>query len=159
MAFALFPAVAGAQSSSGIQYEDAPLEPDGTPSDKEPANSSRDGGESGQSSTEPGASPDDTKGDDSKDGSGAGAAGKGDGGDGQDGAGKGSDRERESAPAPGGSLDAAPTSSEDDSSPLVPILIALAVLAAISIGVVAWRRRRGDDADPGAGSHVSPEAS
>jgi cobalamin biosynthesis Mg chelatase CobN len=37
----------------------------------------------------------------------------------------------------------APTSeSGDDSSPLVPILIAIAVLAAISLGAVMFRRRR-----------------
>lgn len=49
-----------------------------------------------------------------------------------------------------------PASSEDDGgSPLVPILIALAVLAAISIGAVVMRRRR-EDADPG--SPVSPNA-
>ena len=47
------------------------------------------------------------------------------------------------------------SSTDDDSSPLVPILIALAVLAAISIGVVAMRRRR-QETDPGA--PTSPQA-
>ncbi|HEX5989495.1 MAG TPA: hypothetical protein VFY75_04700 [Solirubrobacterales bacterium] len=47
-----------------------------------------------------------------------------------------------------------PTSSESDdgSSPLVPILIAIAVLAAISIGAFLYRQRR--QGDPG--SRVSP---
>lgn len=47
------------------------------------------------------------------------------------------------------------SSTEDDSSsPLVPILIAIAVLAAISIGAFYYRQRR-----QGAGSSVSPKAS
>jgi cobalamin biosynthesis Mg chelatase CobN len=60
---------------------------------------------------------------------------------------------------PGGSVqDAKPlpttTAADDDSSsPLVPILIALAVLAAISVGAVLYRQRRGD------GSRFSPNAS
>lgn len=38
-----------------------------------------------------------------------------------------------------------PTESDDGgSSPLVPILIVVALLAAISVGVVVWQRRRGD---------------
>lgn len=46
------------------------------------------------------------------------------------------------------------TSSEDDSSsPLVPILIAVAVLAAISVGAVLYRQRRGS------GGRISPNAS
>jgi len=46
------------------------------------------------------------------------------------------------------------TSSEDDSSsPLVPILIAVAVLAAISVGAVLYRQRRGND------GRFSPNAS
>lgn len=52
---------------------------------------------------------------------------------------------------------AAPGTSSDDggsSSPLVPILIAIAVLAAISIGVVVMRQRRRDPGTP-----VSPKAS
>jgi hypothetical protein len=43
---------------------------------------------------------------------------------------------------------------EDSSSPLVPILIAIVVLAAISIGAYYYRQRR-----QGAGSSVSPKAS
>ncbi len=42
---------------------------------------------------------------------------------------------------------------DDSSSPLVPILIALAVLAAISVGAVLFRQRRGDD------GRFSPNAS
>jgi cobalamin biosynthesis Mg chelatase CobN len=39
-----------------------------------------------------------------------------------------------------------PSAESDDggSSPLVPILIVIALLAAISVGVVVWQRRRGD---------------
>jgi cobalamin biosynthesis Mg chelatase CobN len=50
-------------------------------------------------------------------------------------------------------LDTAPapsTDSDGGSSPLVPILIAVAVLAAISIGYLVYRQRR-----PGSGSPVS----
>jgi cobalamin biosynthesis Mg chelatase CobN len=60
---------------------------------------------------------------------------------------------------PGGSVqDAKPlatttASSDDSSSPLVPILIALAVLAAISVGAVLFRQRRGND------GRFSPNAS
>jgi hypothetical protein len=43
--------------------------------------------------------------------------------------------------------------SDDGSSPLVPILIAVAVLAAISIGAYYYRQRR-----QGPGSTVSPNA-
>jgi cobalamin biosynthesis Mg chelatase CobN len=51
-------------------------------------------------------------------------------------------------------LGASPSSADDDSSsPLVPILIALAVLAAISVGAVLFRQRRG-----GSGSMFSPKA-
>jgi cobalamin biosynthesis Mg chelatase CobN len=52
-------------------------------------------------------------------------------------------------------------SSSGGSSPVVPILIAVAVLAAISIGVVLYRQRKSDqDTDGGAdGSVSSPNAS
>jgi hypothetical protein len=46
--------------------------------------------------------------------------------------------------------------SSGGSSPLVPILIAIAVLAAISIGAVIYRQRRQDSG--GSGSPVSPKA-
>jgi cobalamin biosynthesis Mg chelatase CobN len=53
----------------------------------------------------------------------------------------------------------ASSSSSGGSSPIVPILIAVAVLAAISIGVVLYRQRKGDSG-PGSDRHVSsPNAS
>jgi cobalamin biosynthesis Mg chelatase CobN len=59
-------------------------------------------------------------------------------------------------PTPVATETAKPKASHSDngggSSPLVPILIAIAVLAAISIGAVLWRQRR----NPGA--PVSPNA-
>jgi cobalamin biosynthesis Mg chelatase CobN len=51
------------------------------------------------------------------------------------------------------------SSSGGSSSPVVPILIAVAVLAAISIGVVLYRQRQGDSG-PGSDRRVSsPDAS
>jgi cobalamin biosynthesis Mg chelatase CobN len=47
----------------------------------------------------------------------------------------------------------ATAADDDSSSPLVPILIAVAVLAAISVGAVLYRQRRGGD------GRVSPNAS
>jgi cobalamin biosynthesis Mg chelatase CobN len=53
----------------------------------------------------------------------------------------------------------ASSSSNGGSSPIVPILIAVAVLAAISIGVVLYRQRKGDSG-PGSDRRVSsPNAS
>jgi hypothetical protein len=54
-------------------------------------------------------------------------------------------------PGPGSSK----SGEEGSSSPLVPILIAIVVLAAISIGAYYYRQRRQGDA----GSSVSPKAS
>jgi len=42
-------------------------------------------------------------------------------------------------------LETTSAESDDGSSPLVPILIAVAVLAAISVGTVLYRQRRGSD--------------
>jgi hypothetical protein len=53
----------------------------------------------------------------------------------------------------------ASSESDDGSSPLAAILIAVAVLAAISIGVVVMRQRRRDEAGPDAGSPAAPKAS
>lgn len=66
----------------------------------------------------------------------------------------GSGNEAETGLGGGHKLTSAPVKSEDDgsSSPLVPILIALAVLAAISVGVVVMRQRRRPD------SSVAPKA-
>lgn len=51
-------------------------------------------------------------------------------------------------------LSTSPSTADDDSSsPLVPILIAVAVLAAISVGAVLYRQRRG-----GSGGLFSPKA-
>jgi cobalamin biosynthesis Mg chelatase CobN len=52
---------------------------------------------------------------------------------------------------------AAAVSGEDSSSPLIPILIAIAILAAISIGAVLMRQRRRSDDEPGL--PASPKAS
>lgn len=117
----------------------------------------------GKSSTPSGSSGGGGKsaGGDSADGSsGGGAAGKGGGGDGQGGQGAG----------PGGKSDlgrgqaiAAPdptraSRDDDGDSPIVPILVGLAVLAAASIGVVTMRRGRQGGPPGGDSSRVSPEA-
>ena len=54
----------------------------------------------------------------------------------------------------GSQVGSAASRSGDDSSPLVPILVAILVLAAISLGAVMLRRRR-----QASGPSVSPEAS
>ncbi|HEU5143328.1 MAG TPA: hypothetical protein VFU04_09250 [Solirubrobacterales bacterium] len=126
----------------------------GKPGQKDAGSSPNTGGGpdgSGQSSRRSGSNGDD------RDGEGGGAGKKG-GGGGESGApaGKGDGQKGDSQggiPAP---VETEPASSEDDGgSPLVPILIALAVLAAISIGAVVMRRRR-EDTDPG--SPISPNA-
>ncbi|HEX5761519.1 MAG TPA: hypothetical protein VFY04_00155 [Solirubrobacterales bacterium] len=130
----------------------------GKTSDKGSANRSNTGGGgdgSDQSSTRSGSTADGK----SKDGTGDDQAGAAGGKDGGKGGASGNIAGGEEAGGSGASaLDTDPAgSSADDggSSPLVPILIALAVLAAISVGVVAMRKKR-EDADPGA--PPSPEA-
>jgi len=153
-----FPVFALAEDSSEIEYRDAPPSVPGKKSDGSSASSSGDGGgvgAPGKSSTTPG----DSGGGSSQDGSSAdksgGAAGGKDGGGGPGGAAK--DPAGKAGLGPGQAIgpEGAPISHESSSSPLVPILIALAILAAISIGFVALKRRRqGSDR----GSAVSPEA-
>lgn len=155
LAFACFPVLASAADSSEIEYSDAPPPKiEGKGPRKKPATSpGTSGGGSEQSATRSGSTGDpgsDRK--SSTDESGGAPAQKdGDGKGGGPDVGKGD----EVAGQPQ-AIDVSPTSTDDDgSSPLVPILIALAVLAAISIGAVVMRRRR--DSEPG--SPVSPEAS
>jgi MYXO-CTERM domain-containing protein len=153
LALACFPVFVQADSSQ-IQYE--PARPSATglpPADNQPpANSSgAGGGTPGSSGSSSGGS---SAGDPSSSTGGAAATGS-DGGTGQGSPGgvsqgKALDSAEQTGQAP------AQTSSDDDgSSPLVAILIAIAALAAISLGVLAMRARR-QDGDPG--SSVSPKA-
>lgn len=163
LALLCFPLSAHAEDSSGVQYSDAipKAEGENTPSHKQnPAkSSSTDGG---------GTAPDDSKGSkdsmdagsgeqesSSKPEAGAGAGGSGNSGQGNPGGGS-TGSERATAQHTGQSTtDAAPASSSDGgSSPLVPILIAVLALAAISVGFVMYKQRRGPS-----GGTASPKAS
>jgi cobalamin biosynthesis Mg chelatase CobN len=162
LAFACFPVFALAEDSSGIQYSDAPPTVTGKKTSEPPARASETGGgtgSAGKSATGPGSSRDNSSdGDSSSDETGGVGAGKGGGsgkGNPNGSAADAGGKVGKGSPAPGSTL-IAEDSADGGSSPLVPILIALAVLAAVSIGVVAAKRRR---QDPGAGSSVSPEAS
>jgi cobalamin biosynthesis Mg chelatase CobN len=131
LAFALFP-VAASADSSGYEYENAVPTPTGshhsTPTvvgggDDDKANASNTGGGSGGGT-----------------GSGSGGGSSNGGGDAGTAAGKGGGENK------GGNGSANPQHQNGDggSSPLVPILIVVALLAAISVGVVYWQKRRGD---------------
>jgi hypothetical protein len=78
----------------------------------------------------------------------------GNGGNGQSNPGKSRDQQALSGAKPLGTS-AAETDSGGGSSPLVPILIAVAALAAISVAVAVWQRRKRGGPD----ARVSPEAS
>jgi cobalamin biosynthesis Mg chelatase CobN len=162
---ACFPGLAAAEENSGIQYEsDVPTVPedqDGSniPSKKHSGDSNTsdeaDAGASG-SNTSGGAGS--GGGDDSGTGGGT-STGQGNQAQGG-GGGKGADGSQaaggvgDGKALPTATSSAVQASSEDGgSSPLVPILIAAAVLATISIGAYYYRQRR----DPG--SPVSPNAS
>lgn len=159
LAFALFPPLANAEDSSGIQYSDAPpTATDKTPREEPASSSSAGRGKDGpgQSSTRSGSTDgrmsDGGAGQDDSSGGAAGSSVGGGGGDsGASGAGNSGGEKSANTIAP------APASGEDGSSPLVPILIALAALAAISIGAVAMRRRRQEPGE--GGTAVSHEAS
>jgi cobalamin biosynthesis Mg chelatase CobN len=161
LAFLCLPAFALAEDSSEVEYRDDPPTVTGKQSDGSHASSSGDGGaKSGgsKSSTAPGDSAGEPAGESSQEGAGAAAGGGGDG--------KGGSGGKPGDDGPAGKSDVgsgkplatpgqASISHDSGGSPLVPILIALAVLAAISIAVVVVRRRR--QGTPG-GSTVSPEA-
>jgi cobalamin biosynthesis Mg chelatase CobN len=167
-ALMLFPALAQAADSSGIQYSEAPPTATGgqggnkQQGHNEPAaNSSSNKGNSPQSS-DSGHSKSST--------SSGGSSGKNpssqtvnaqstshDGGTGQGNSGNGSNGGEASPVHQSGQAQPASSPGESGgSSPLVPILIAIAALAAISIGAVMLRARRQRD---GRGAPVSPEAS
>jgi cobalamin biosynthesis Mg chelatase CobN len=84
------------------------------------------------------------------------AQGSHDGGKGQSSPGGSANGEaKEGLQSGGQNASATPTSQTSDdggSSPLVPILVAIAVLAAISVATVMYRQRRGP------GATASPEA-
>lgn len=162
LALGCFPVLAQADSS-GIQYSDSPPTATGNneiPSQSKPSNESSKG--SGGSASSSGA---DSSGSSrggsaaggSSSGSGGGSGTASDGGTGQQGSpGKGAYNGSVGpgkATSPGAESSAAEDDGGGGSSPLVPILIAIAVLAAISLGVVMLRQRR----QRGPGSPVSPE--
>jgi cobalamin biosynthesis Mg chelatase CobN len=161
---ALFPSLAQAEENSGIQYEtEVPTVPTHQSSNIPSANK---GGKS-NSGNEPTA--------EASNGSPAGGGGGNNGTNGGGGTNTGQGNQAQGGggnPQSGGSkpaggnnvaqgkpLSASAAQSESDggSSPLVPILIAIAVLAAISVGAFFYRQRRqGEGSD---GSAVSPKAS
>lgn len=160
LAMACFPGLAVAEENSGIQYEsDVPTVPqdEGSkiPSKKNPGDSkTSDENAEATGSNTPGGG-----GSGGNDSSSAGGTGTGQGTQGSG----GGDGQRADGSQSAGSVDGAQSlkttsspvdsSSDDGSSPLVPILIAVAVLAAISIGAYYYRQRR-----QGPGSTVSPNA-
>lgn len=161
LAFLCVPALAVAGDASDIEYKDAPPPKPGQTAgssgaggidvDGRPSGGSGSKGSSRGSGADGGSFSDDDK-------SGGAAAGKGDGGNGQGSQGGGA--ANEAGVGYGYPIDdGAAISGDGGSSPLAPILIALAVLATISIGVVAVRRRRQDGHRGGSRSgRVSPEA-
>ncbi|HET9198012.1 MAG TPA: hypothetical protein VFN92_07155 [Solirubrobacterales bacterium] len=163
LAMACFPGLAGAEENSGIQYEpDVPTVPNHESSNIPPKNKS--GGTDAPSESEKEASSSESP----TGGGSGGTGGSGQGGGTSSGqsnqAGGGQDQQHSNGAKNAGGVSgaqplatkSAPAQSADDgSSPLVPILIAVAVLAAISIGYFLYRQRR-----QGSGSAVSsPKAS
>jgi cobalamin biosynthesis Mg chelatase CobN len=162
LAFALFPVSASADSS-GYEYENAvpsptgeahkaPLVGGGDEEDKN-AHASENGGATG--GTGPGSG-----GDSSEGGNGSTPVGQ-DSGENKGGNGSTNTQHVGDGKDAGGQAekltavpDSTQTSGDDGgSSPIVPILIVVALLAAISVGVVYWQRRRGSDAPP-----ITPKA-
>ncbi|MGN6258465.1 MAG: hypothetical protein ACTHN3_12070 [Solirubrobacterales bacterium] len=161
LAFACSPALAHAEEATGIQYEsEVPTVPQeqGSGGGGGHHNGSSGGGPNAGISNSPG-------GQGSGGGNGPGAGGGSHGGQGSQGSegntgspGNGAGNAKaglgEGRQVAQPIENAANTSEDESSSPLVPILIAIAVLAAISIGAFYYRQRR-----QGAGSSVSPKAS
>ncbi|HET8814696.1 MAG TPA: hypothetical protein VFM51_07040 [Solirubrobacterales bacterium] len=157
LALACYPVGASADSA-GAEYTTEVPSPTGshqaTPIDGDDGRTTNGGGGGGSNPSES----------ESAGASAKGNAGTGDGdGAGRDGKGNGStanpkhgDKTRDAAASAGTIEQVASTSDDsgdDGSSPLIPILIAIAVLAAISVGVVVMRQRRkpGSTFEPKAG--------
>jgi cobalamin biosynthesis Mg chelatase CobN len=151
LAIACFPGLAQAEENDGIQYEtDVPTVPSDQSSNI--PSKKKSGGTDAPSESESEASKSDTPGgavsagnDDSGQGGGtpSGQGNQAGGGDGQkakDGAKNAAGSVNAAQPLPVATAPAA--DSDGGSSPLVPILIAVAVLAAISIGYFLYRQRR-----------------
>lgn len=163
LALACFPAFAHAEGSSVPEYEtEVPTVTGHTTTSNHQHNnnptagSSSSGGNSGSGSGHSGGSGSGSSGGGSSTGQKNGTAGNG--GTSQSNQGNGSNVQSRTLAQGGTGQGQSPgsTSSGGSSSPLVPILIAIAVLAAISIGVVVFRQRRqGGDS----GGSVSPKAS
>src|SRR6478752_2161826 len=165
LAMALFPGLAQAEESSGIQYEsEVPTVPhhesSNIPSAKPPGGSNNGGSGPGATSSN---SPNGGGTGNGNSSTGGGAhsgqtnqaspGGNGNGNGGSKTAG-GNVGESQQVATPGQPVS---ESSEGSSSPLVPILIAIAVLAAISIGAFYYRQRQQEPDSPD--SSVSPKAS
>jgi cobalamin biosynthesis Mg chelatase CobN len=161
---ACFPSLAAAEENSGIQYEtDVPTVPSREGSNIPSKKHSGDSNTSGESAD---ATSSNTPGGAGSGGDGDSGTGGGAGtGQGNSGTGGGDGQAANGSKPAGGEVgkaeelqtvsSAADQASDDGgSSPLVPILIAVAVLAAISVGAYYFRQRR-----QGPGSPVSPNAS
>lgn len=156
-----FPLSAQATEAQGVQYSDAPPTATGEsqPKHQAPARSSAVGGgqdaPGSSGSTAPGSSGAGSSGEGSSSRDAGGSAAKGDGRGGTrqgspgDGAGKNTEAKQS------GDQVAAQQQGDDGSSPLVPILIAIALLAAISVALVTWQRRRGQGAETSVSSRAS----
>jgi hypothetical protein len=164
LALACFPVLAHAEDSSGVQYSDAipRVEGDNSPSHhrQTPAKSSSTGKGGGQATTGTTGSKGSTGGSSENESSskGGGAAVNGnDGGPGQGSPAGSASGAGKTGVQPAGQVTAKPASEQGDggSSPLVPILVAILVLAAISVAAVMIGQRR----QRGPTTPASPKAS
>lgn len=162
LALACCPVIAQADSGGAI-YEEAESLPNPTGHHGEPPAKASTAPHNGGASAPPSTSPSQTGSDKSSSGGGQISSGETGGvATAHGGKGQGSPDKASSGALPKHSQPAvqtnASTSSGGSSSPLVPILIAIAVLAAISIGAVLIRQRRQRNGAGRQGS-VSPRAS
>lgn len=165
LALACFPVLAHAEDSSGVQYSDSipKAEGENAPAHHQtPAKSSSTGNNGGApapggttGSQGPGGSRGGSGEGSSEKAGGVPATGNG-GGTGQGNPGGSANHPNSTSLQPGAQAGTATSQKSDDggSSPLIPILIGILVLAAISLGVVWFRQRRQGGSRP-----ASPSAS